>query len=1327
MSAPVWLDPEVNFGIIPNLDNFSTQVQVSFPSGSGNVTLISGELPIGLQLDPNGIVAVTNVVLIDSATSTLYTLTIDNNKLEFFPAGSSTEAVPNITFTDIITGTLYEMMISNGLLTYGSVITPPTGTKFVPNGITLSDISTGVYYDINVENGKLAILHTSLYSPTIFNITGNVHGQTSQSIYNFVLRATDQSGDISDQNFIATVYGVVPIQVESGTGMLPGANLGTYPDGTYLNIQLQVIDSTSAADLQYTLFSGALPSGLSLNTSGQLVGYVNPAILNSTSDGFDQVAWDNENFDNDAINLNRTYSFNVMITDGFSTVFVPYSITIERSDVFENPDTNINDQNLHNPIFLNTTNIGELTINSVSADSYFYYQFQGLDFDNSEIAFETYSSSNSNTQIIYNTTSGIAISNSLATIDILPNNLTLNSNTGWLSGYLVETNASIVDYNFNVRLYKVETEPWDSTINVDYAIELPFSIVNYSEQISIDSLVIDSAFTNFDGKTLVFAQQDNFSNTYNFGNIIGAGISNANVSIGDNPWANVSNNSNVDVSQHPGVWQVVRVSGETNPRTGNNSPFYQLNYLQDVGINARVLADKYIQSSNPLELVNNTIIRSANLVANSFGNSYIQTANINPYQSNISVNMTTTESFAENLVWNTDPNLGVFYPGVPSEFSVQASVINNENIADIVPANVAIYMKVVSATISSPGQGYQVGDIITLTAGIFTNPGSMTVSSIGLNGRITSLTLNNVLNQKYTTIPILTNAFTTGGNGTGAAINLQFGVESVSIIYPGLYNNDVTIGFTSANETSPAVVSHTFSNSEITSISVIDPGIGYTTVPYILINSIIKTIVPAVQYNLISGRFPLGLKLLSNGLIVGRPSFQVWKLTDGTIFDSNTTIFDNTYTFTIRASIGLNQIVQGLTEYNSNIFLDQTFTLILGNIDNVPTTNLYLGFLLRDEDYINLFSALNNKNIVPDSDIYRPNDQYFGIVDNLRYLMAYGLKATDISYFENALNLYHHAKTFIFDNLIEIPAINNDGSTSYSTIALVLRDQFTTINGNSFNGPITINSDGSTYQAYPATQPNMLSQLETINTFNILNQPLWLQNPLIGSNTIGSKIVLPLVYTTPESAAQILFSLTNYFSGTNTLNNITFFTDRYIWDAGLTINYDVDTESFDPNPLTTFDGPGSLTSNLSNTNTILDSVTTLPYTLIMVNGQLEYVQAVGSQTPVNQIYMIDLESGLMYSLTIINGLMQYVQVSNTTSNKGLALLDIVSNEYYSLTIVNGELLITLLGISVNQTTFDSNTTQFFDNSTDTFLNNDEGSSYMIFPYRNFINNGIVIV
>jgi hypothetical protein len=153
-----------------------------------------------------------------------------------------------------------------------------------------------------------------------------------------------------------------------------------------------------------------------------------------------------------------------------------------------------------------------------------------------------------------------------------------------------------------------------------------------------------------------------------------------------------------------------------------------------------------------------------------------------------------------------------------------------------------------------------------------------------------------------------------------------------------------------------------------------------------------------LTYSLKNGsKLPQGLKLLNDGTVSGRISFQAMGFDQGnTTFDktlaaqfvySNNTNFDNVYKFTVIAN-----------DFANLISGEKTFTVRLNTATYEPYENLYIKCLPSSDKRLALAQIVNNTDIIDPVDVYRPLDPYFGVPNEVRFLVNYGIKASEMGH-----------------------------------------------------------------------------------------------------------------------------------------------------------------------------------------------------------------------------------------------------------------------------------------------------------------------------------------
>jgi hypothetical protein len=531
----------------------------------------------------------------------------------------------------------------------------------------------------------------------------------------------------------------------------------------------------------------------------------------------------------------------------------------------------------------------------------------------------------------------------------------------------------------------------------------------------------------------------------------------------------------------------------------------------------------------------------------------------NPYQTIMPITLTVCPLSERNIQWLTDSNLGNIVAGIPSSLRINTSIIDSIALHQPINPTAQATMKLVGVQIINGGGNFSIGKCFNVVGGISANSANIIISNVSANaGSITEVEIVGGI-QRYTTLPILNNILLENANGYNALFNLDFGIEDINIINKGKFCDSVTVGFSDAGESSSAKAIATIFNDSISGVTVTDTGNNYQIVPQVIINGLTTPPpVNPISYSISSGLLPNGLKLLSNGMLVG-------------VASSNTYAQFN---FTISAIAGSNKPINtngNIEDYQTLIQDSKDFSLnVIPSESPLPETNLFLEFLLSDEDRNALVKPLHNQSIISNTDIYRESDFYFGIQNNIRMLMAYGIQSSLIDSAISALAKYHYKKTFLLTDLKWAQST----SENYEVIYIQPKDEYTDDNGNTYSGSIVvpicqpeITVDSSLYMAdsylyrasdnnqlelYPATIPNMINQITSnLSAMNEKFLPSWMTDVQPDNNVIGFVPVIPLVYVKSGCGKRVLFYLQQYYDNIGPkLNTIKAQTDRYIWNYG---------------------------------------------------------------------------------------------------------------------------------------------------------------------------------
>lgn len=371
-----------------------------------------------------------------------------------------------------------------------------------------------------------------------------------------------------------------------------------------------------------------------------------------------------------------------------------------------------------------------------------------------------------------------------------------------------------------------------------------------------------------------------------------------------------------------------------------------------------------------------------------------------------------------------------------------------------------------------------------------------------------------------------------------------------------------------------------------------------------------------LSYSIQSGgytKLPQGLSLLSSGLISGRTTFDYFSM-DRTAFevtsDKGTTRFDSTYTFTVLA--------QDSTGY---IYDTKTFTVTVTNVNQKPFENLYVRAFLPSGLRERFRTTIQDPNITIDigiNVIYRVDDPYFGIANEIKFLAIPGLHASQLRSYIEGMDIYHKNKQISFSTLKLAYAIdNNTGAVKYEVIYVEILDyntaaasspsySLTKLNISQVLDSGAVTTSNLTNEDYGilnegtyvdenydslANNTNFTSTLAKSNSFgNMSNElvnrigyeyqgalPEWMTSiqPDTGQ-ALGFTRAAVLAYVKPGSGKLILFRYTQSliqsgFGLTALLNQYAFTADRYQLDRSLTVNYDPGTQKFTKATSTSFD------------------------------------------------------------------------------------------------------------------------------------------------------------
>jgi hypothetical protein len=342
--------------------------------------------------------------------------------------------------------------------------------------------------------------------------------------------------------------------------------------------------------------------------------------------------------------------------------------------------------------------------------------------------------------------------------------------------------------------------------------------------------------------------------------------------------------------------------------------------------------------------------------------------------------------------------------------------------------------------------------------------------------------------------------------------------------------------------------------------------------------SVAATSDTVLKYRITSGSLPPNLSLAEAGDIIGRVADQP----TGTLLE----IGDETvFTFTVEAYS---------TDFVA-ISSSRTFTLTVVQAYDRPTETLYIKATPPLNDRQILKTLLDTNTYIPAAMIYRPDDVYFGKATSVIYEHAYGIYASDIERYLEAIKEKNYYWRYITLGEIKTAVAKNAaGEIIYEVVYSEVIDDLVNPEGISvpieivWPRPIPLNlgfwytsltdtftsyifgsdtlygdkeyytalTSGTARFLYPNSLYNMRERIsiEVGQDKNSNLLPLWMTSQQADGNTLGYTQAWVICYTKPGFADGIKDNINTNWP--YKLNAINFQLDRFTVDKSATYNYD---------------------------------------------------------------------------------------------------------------------------------------------------------------------------
>lgn len=320
------------------------------------------------------------------------------------------------------------------------------------------------------------------------------------------------------------------------------------------------------------------------------------------------------------------------------------------------------------------------------------------------------------------------------------------------------------------------------------------------------------------------------------------------------------------------------------------------------------------------------------------------------------------------------------------------------------------------------------------------------------------------------------------------------------------------------------------------------------------------------------GKLPQGLKLLPDGLIAGKVSFNGFTIDGGsTTFDvierrtssaTAPTTFDTQYHFTVEVFDAAGDI---------NTF--KTFTIKVNLYNKIPYDNLYAEALLNRHDRTLLTELILDPTVINPDHVYRLADPNFGITNQIKLLVASGIYPASAETMQSAVTRNHYNKRVQLGDIKTARALNDDGTVRYEVVYADVSDDKQTPDGESTARSTNLGnvyiSGGFDPVIYPNSFANMREVIyDAVTQVNKNVLPDWMSSKQEDGTIPGLINAVVLAYTKPGFSKSVAYNIATADTG---LERFDIVLDRYIWDNNMSENYNLDTQSFTASNETTFD------------------------------------------------------------------------------------------------------------------------------------------------------------
>jgi hypothetical protein len=265
------------------------------------------------------------------------------------------------------------------------------------------------------------------------------------------------------------------------------------------------------------------------------------------------------------------------------------------------------------------------------------------------------------------------------------------------------------------------------------------------------------------------------------------------------------------------------------------------------------------------------------------------------------------------------------------------------------------------------------------------------------------------------------------------------------------------------------------------------------------------------NYSLVGGSLPTGLTLNNDGTISGRVEVDT-EITTGT--------------FTSSFAIAIN-------DTNNNNLLNGEFSITVNQTDRTQYTEIYCRPFLSQDKRKMFTDFIRNEQIFVPNLIYRAIDPNFGIQEELKLVIDFGVKQETLTSYAEFISKNFYRRTISLSEIKTAVARNEDGTVRHELIYIDIIDKH--VNSDKISIPKEITFNDNTY--YPPSIPNMRAQLASRTTLTTNRNPSFTNFVQTGESIkSGYRAFVPLCFTLPGKSSTIIRKINESGFKFNTLN-----------------------------------------------------------------------------------------------------------------------------------------------------------------------------------------------